>query len=196
MIRSKWTFPLLFAGMLTGYGCDDNTPAGQDAGADAPPADMTPPPDMTVPPPDMTVPPPDMQPPPPDMTVPPPDMVVPPPDVPMATARTTQTQGSAIAVTSDDRAIVAVNRTANSVAVFGVSTAGGMTTLSRSALLDTPDGEPWAAVVGNDDNAAYVILRKARQVVRVTGLRGTPALDATRATVGSCLLYTSPSPRD
>jgi DNA-binding beta-propeller fold protein YncE len=204
MIRSKWTFPLLFAGMLTGYGCDDNTPAGQDAGADAPPADMTPPPDMTVPPPDMQPPPPDMTVPPPDvapdmvtpppdvapdMVTPPPDvapdMVTPPPDVPMATARTTQTQGSAIAVTSDDRAIVAVNRTANSVAVFGVSTAGGMTTLSRSALLDTPDGEPWAAVVGNDDNAAYVILRKARQVIRITGLRGTPAIDATRANVGS-----------
>ena len=213
MIRSKWTFPLLFAGVLTGYGCDDNTPTTQDAGADAPPADMTPPPDMTVPPPDMqppppdmlvpppdmvvpppdmvvpppdmVVPPPDMVVPPPDMVVPPPDMVVPPPDAPMATARTTQTQGSAVAVTSDDRAVVAVNRTANSVAVFGVSTAGGATTLSRTALLDTPDGEPWAAVVGNDDNAAYVILRKARQVVRISGLRGTPTIDAARANVGS-----------
>jgi YVTN family beta-propeller protein len=124
--------------------------------------------------------------PPPDMTMPPPDMTMPPPDMmPPATARTNTTQGSSIAITTDDRTVVAVNRTANSVAVFSVSTSGGTTTLSRTALLDTPDGEPWATVLSNDDNTAYVILRKARQVLRIRNLRSTPTIDATRANVGS-----------
>jgi YVTN family beta-propeller protein len=198
MTRSKWTYPLLLAGMMVGVGCDDPKPTPTaDAAADAA-SDMTAPPDvasdMTAPPdvaPDMTAPP-DVAP---DMTAPPdvaPDMTAPPdaapdaaPDAPAPTARTTTTQGSSVALTSDDRVLVAVNRTANSVAVFGVTSAAGASTLSRTAVIPTPDGEPWATVVANDDSAAYVILRKARQVVRITGLRGTPALDAARVNVGS-----------
>jgi YVTN family beta-propeller protein len=48
-----------------------------------------------------------------------------------------------------------------------------------------PGAEPWVTVISNDDATAYVILRRAQQVARVTNLRGAPALDAARVRVGS-----------
>jgi DNA-binding beta-propeller fold protein YncE len=101
------------------------------------------------------------------------------------TARVGVTHGSAIAVSSDDTTVVAVNRTAHSVAVFSVSAGSGAPSLRRTALLPVPGGEPWVTVISNDDATAYVILRRAQQVARVTNLRGAPALDAARVRVGS-----------
>jgi YVTN family beta-propeller protein len=108
---------------------------------------------------------------------------------PPATARTLPTNGSAIVLTSDDQHAVAVNRTSHSVSVFRTDFAANPPTASRVALLPAAmvgaDSEPWAAVIGNDNDTAYVILRRAQQVIKITGVRGTPTIAAARATVGS-----------
>jgi YVTN family beta-propeller protein len=103
-----------------------------------------------------------------------------------AGVRKTPTNGSAIAITADDRWAVAANRTAGRVTVFRLDLAGGTWTATRTADLDVgKTSEPWSVVIGNDDDTAYVILRQAQQVVRLKGLRGTPTVDATRAPTGS-----------
>lgn len=99
-------------------------------------------------------------------------------------ARTTPTEGGAVAVSADDAVVVAANRLAGSVAVFGVSWGSDGPTPTRRALLPFNDGEPWAAVIGADDDTAYVVLRRAQELVEVTGLRGTPQVGR-RVRVGS-----------
>lgn len=99
----------------------------------------------------------------------------------MAAARTAQTHGSAIALAPNGQVAVGANRSAESIAIFNLTLGGTPPTASRVALLPAA-GEPWAAIVANDSASAYVILRKAQQVVRVTGLGGTPALGATAQT--------------
>lgn len=100
-----------------------------------------------------------------------------------ATARRTATHGSAVVLTSDDRVTVATNRTANSVSVFA-TTLTGVPSAMAPTVIATPDAEPWAAVIGNDDNTAYVILRRTRELIRIGGLRTTPTITG-RVTVGS-----------
>lgn len=108
---------------------------------------------------------------------------------PPPTARTLPTQGSAIALTSDDQIAVAVNRTSHSIAVFRTDFSANPPVVTRTALMPAAmigaAAEPWAVVIGNDDDTAYVILRRAQQVLKITGLRSTPSIAATRATVGS-----------
>ncbi len=213
-MRTRWVFPLLLLSAV-GVGCESTpTPAPTDAGADVAsdvatdttppsdvPTDMTPPPDTQppadVPPPDVTppadVPPADVTPP--DVTPPtdaPADVTPPtdapadvPADVPAAMARANVTNGSAVAISSDDQTVVVANRTANNVAVFNLSTASGAPALTRTALLPVADAEPWSVVISNDNSTAYVILRKSQQIARITGLRSTPALDTMRVPVGS-----------
>jgi YVTN family beta-propeller protein len=111
------------------------------------------------------------------------DPVTPP--GPPATARRTPTHGSAVAITADDKWAVAVNRTAGRVTVFKLDF-GGATPATRTYDLDVgADAEPWAAVIGNDDDSAFVILRRDQAVVRIRGLRSAPTVDATRAPTGS-----------
>ncbi len=100
------------------------------------------------------------------------------------TARALQTNGSAIVLTSDDAIAVAVNRQAGSVAIFDVTT-GAAPALTRRALLELGDAEPWMAVIGNDDDSAFVITRRGQEVLRIRGLRGTPAIDSVRGRTGS-----------
>ncbi len=112
------------------------------------------------------------------------------PDVPMMLVRrTTPTNGSAIAVSPDDMTSVACNRTADSVSIFRLTNTGGVPGATRvGAPISTgANSEPWAAVISNDGDTAYVILRRTQRVVRITGIRGaTPTLDAGRmATTGS-----------
>lgn len=108
---------------------------------------------------------------------------------PPPTARTLPTNGSAVVLTSDDRFAVAVNRTAHSIAVFSTDFTANPPTATRTALLPAAmvgaESEPWSAVLGNDGDSAYVILRKSQQVIKITGVRGTPVISATRASVGS-----------
>lgn len=99
-------------------------------------------------------------------------------------ARTLPTEGAAVVVSGDDAVVVAANRIAGSVAVFAVTWGADGPVPARRALLSFTDGEPWAAVMGNDDDTAYVVLRRAQEVVEITGLRGTAQIGR-RARVGS-----------
>ncbi len=99
-------------------------------------------------------------------------------------ARTSPTQGSAITLTSDDAIAVATNREAGTISVLAVTT-GATPSVTRTALLDVAGLEPWAAVIGGDDDTAYVVLRESHEVARVRYLRTAPALDATRVSTGS-----------
>lgn len=103
---------------------------------------------------------------------------------PPPAARTLPTNGSAIVLTSDDSVMVACNRQAGSISVFSVSSATPPV-IARTAEFDLGDAEPWAAVIGNDDDTAYVILRASGEVVRINDLNGSPALDSARVTTGS-----------
>ncbi|UJR85469.1 lactonase family protein [Sandaracinus amylolyticus] len=100
------------------------------------------------------------------------------------TARVLPTNGSAIALTSDDAYAVAANRQAGTITVLRF-TPGPTPLLEVVADFDVGASEPWSVVIGNDDDTAYVILREAQQVVRIDDLRGTPALAPSRATTGS-----------
>jgi YVTN family beta-propeller protein len=95
------------------------------------------------------------------------------------------TQGSAVAITSDDKYTVAALRSAGRVTVFRTELG---TAYQATKLIDLDVGkraEPWAVVIGNDDNTAYVILRKEQQVLRINNLRTTASVDPLRAPTGS-----------
>lgn len=109
--------------------------------------------------------------------------------MPPATARALPTNGSAVVLTADDRFAVAVNRAAHSISVFSMDFMANPPTATRTALLPAAmvgaDSEPWSVVLGNDGDTAYVILRRAQQVLKITGVRSTPVISTSRATVGS-----------
>jgi YVTN family beta-propeller protein len=85
-------------------------------------------------------------------------------------------------VTRDDKIAVAANRTAGTVSLFALDF-GGATPATRKSEIDLGRGsEPWAVVIGNDDDSAYVILRREQKVVRIGGLHGTAAVGASAAT--------------
>lgn len=106
-------------------------------------------------------------------------------DAAVLTPRTTATNGSAIVLSADDTILVACNREAGSVSIFDVDPSTTPPTLGTPTELDFTGDEPWAAVMGNDDDTAYVILRRAQQVVAITDLHGTPTVGATHAATGS-----------
>ena len=113
--------------------------------------------------------------------------MMPPPDggAPAAAARKIPTQGSAVAITADDKYAVAANRTAGRVTVFRLDF-GGSTPATKLVDLDVgKTSEPWAVVIGNDDDSAYVILRKDQQLVRIKSLRSAPAVDTYKAHTGA-----------
>ncbi|HXU83995.1 MAG TPA: hypothetical protein VN914_21520 [Polyangia bacterium] len=113
--------------------------------------------------------------------------MTPPPDggAPAGAARKVPTQGSAVAITADDRYAVAANRTAGRVTVFRLDF-GGTTPATKLADLDVgKTSEPWAVVIGNDDDSAYVILRKDQQLVRIKNLREAPVIDSARVHTGA-----------
>lgn len=108
-----------------------------------------------------------------------------PADAPTKAARTTPTTGSAIAITRDDKFAVAANRTAGTVTVAPLA-AGTAAPFGTVTAIDLgADAEPWAVVIGNDDDTAYVITRKHQTLRRVTGLKSKPTLDAAVAKLGS-----------
>jgi YVTN family beta-propeller protein len=106
------------------------------------------------------------------------------PPVPAGT-RTTATNGSAVAVTADDRYAVAANRTAGRVTVFRLAFG---TAEPATKVIDLDVGktaEPWSVVIGNDDDTAYVILRKEQALLRIRYLHTAPQIDQLRAHTGS-----------
>jgi hypothetical protein len=108
-----------------------------------------------------------------------------PADVPVPLrARRSATEGGPLALTEDDAVLVAANRMAGTVAVFDIAWGADGPTPTRRASLPFTDGEPWAVVLGNDGDTAYVVLRRAQELVEVRGLRGTPSVGR-RVRVGS-----------
>ncbi|HEY8074572.1 MAG TPA: YncE family protein [Labilithrix sp.] len=93
-------------------------------------------------------------------------------------------RGSAIALSADDTILVAVNRDAGSVTVFSVAYPDGASpTLTKKA--EVPVGaEPWQVVLSPDGDSAYVVLRKDQKLVKVGGLKSSPAVAGSVA-VGS-----------
>jgi YVTN family beta-propeller protein len=100
-------------------------------------------------------------------------------------ARRTPTSGSAVAITADNAYAVATNRTAGRVTIFKLDL-GGAVPASKQVDLDVgKTSEPWAVVIGNDDDTAYVILRNDQRVLRIRSLRHAPYVDKLRAKTGS-----------
>ncbi len=99
------------------------------------------------------------------------------------TAAKGPTRGSAIAITSDDSRLVAVNRDVGSVTVLSVDNTQNPPTLSKVAELMV-GAQPWQVAIDGCDDTAYVVLRKDQKVVEITGLKGTPAVGRSVA-VGS-----------
>jgi DNA-binding beta-propeller fold protein YncE len=105
-------------------------------------------------------------------------------------------RGSAVALSPDDRAAVAVNRDVGTLSVFelGYAREGYSRDGSDSYLPDVAKkkeinlgagSEPWQVVISPNGNKAYVVLRHAQEVVKINGLRSdNPYIDG-RVHVGS-----------
>ena len=102
------------------------------------------------------------------------------------TTSVNELRGSAIALTSDDKTLVAVNRDAGTVSVVSVAYTGSplepvLTLVSELSV----GGEPWQVVIDGCNTTAYVVLRKDQKVVEITGIgTATPAVGKSVA-VGS-----------
>jgi YVTN family beta-propeller protein len=84
-------------------------------------------------------------------------------------------RGSAIALTSDDSTLVAVNRDVGSVSIFSVDYTSGQPALTKQAELNVGN-EPWQVVVDGCGTTAYVVLRRDQKVVEITGLKTSPVV--------------------
>lgn len=106
-----------------------------------------------------------------------------PADAPPATARGMPTNGSAVVIARDDKVAVVANRAAGTVSVFNLNL-GSLSPATRTANLAV-GAEPWAAVIGQDGDTAYVILRKDQKVVKIEKLHTAPAIATASAKTGS-----------
>lgn len=87
--------------------------------------------------------------------------------------RVATTRGSAVALTYDEKIAVTTNRSAGVVTVFRLNAAARSSRVV--AELDYgPESRPWAAVVGADDDTAYVVLRGTGRLARISDLHTSP----------------------
>lgn len=94
-------------------------------------------------------------------------------------------RGSAIAISADDSLVVAVNRDVGSITVFKTSFPEDGSPAKLTEAHEVPVGaEPWQVALSPDGDSAYVVLRKDQKLVKVSGLKGTPAVAGSVA-VGS-----------
>jgi YVTN family beta-propeller protein len=105
------------------------------------------------------------------------------PPVACTTTAKGTSRGSAIALTPDDKRLVAVNRDAGTVTVMSVDYSDGQPKTTVVAELAV-GAEPWQVVVDGCGTSAYVVLRKDQKVVRIDQLAGTPVVGPSVA-VGS-----------
>ncbi len=106
--------------------------------------------------------------------------------------RVARTQGSAVAVTHDEKVAVVTNRSDGVVSVLRLNPAGE---LKDSVLAKPPtefsfrplnESKPWAVVIGADDDTAYVLLRGPGEVARISRLHSaSPQLLLPNIKVGS-----------
>ncbi|MET0594612.1 MAG: hypothetical protein ABW133_18070, partial [Polyangiaceae bacterium] len=107
-------------------------------------------------------------------------------DAPIGPVLTGPSRGSAAALSPDDATAVIVNRDVGSATVLAVQYSASKpptAELKREVLLGA-GSEPWQAIVGPDNDTAYVVLRKDQKVARIRYLRTQPVVDGTIA-VGS-----------
>src|SRR5262249_24609690 len=80
----------------------------------------------------------------------------------------------------DDTIAAMVNRDQGSVSVFSIEypADGSAPKVTKTAEVDVGAGsEPWQLVIGPDGDTAYVVLRYAQKLVRITGLKSKPTAD-------------------
>ena len=98
---------------------------------------------------------------------------------PPPATRVASTRGSAVVLSRDERVAVVANRSAGVVSVFPLDPEHP-SQLQEDARteIDLGEGsEPWASVIGADDDTAYVISRRDQRVDRLLGLHQNPHLD-------------------
>ena len=100
------------------------------------------------------------------------------------TTGTGQLRGSVIALTSDDKTVVTVNRDAGSVTVMSVDYTSGQPALTNVAELPVGN-EPWQVVIDGCNATAYVVLRQDQKVVQITGINTTTPAVGKSVSVGS-----------
>lgn len=98
-----------------------------------------------------------------------------------------RTSGGAVVLSYDERIAVATNRNDGFVSVFALKPERGPEeAVVKTTVLDVGEGaEPWAAVIGADDDTAYVILRKSQQLIRIDNLREEPVVSGDSIVLGS-----------
>lgn len=106
--------------------------------------------------------------------------------------RVAVTQGSAVAVTADQQIAVVTNRTDGIVTVMRLDASKDVEL--KHIVLDEPlavlpfhplnESKPWAAVIGSNDDTAYVLLRGSAEVVKIVHLHTNPE-EADHIKVGS-----------
>jgi len=97
---------------------------------------------------------------------------------PVAT-RVGQTRGSAAVLSRDERIAVVTNRSSGVVTVLALDPSAPTDAMvSAKAEIELGvDWEPWAAVIGADDDTAYVVSRSKQVVVRILRLHAAPVRD-------------------
>lgn len=104
------------------------------------------------------------------------------------------TQGSAVAITGDKRIAVVTNRTDGIVSIVRLDPRKPDDLLTDRPPIELPfhpldQTKPWAAVIGPDDDTAYVLLRNSGvgpgEVVKIVGLHSSRPREDSRVTVGS-----------
>jgi hypothetical protein len=98
--------------------------------------------------------------------------------------RVANTRGSAVALTYDEKVAVVTQRTSGVVTVMSDPLDEHASVRAEFPFAALAESKPWAAVIGADDDTAYVVLRGLKQVVRLSGLHGTPQITG-EADVGS-----------
>ena len=95
-------------------------------------------------------------------------------------------RSGAVVVSPDDRVAVAVNRGASSVSVLGVTPGVAPAVIRLAEVATGTNSEPWHAAMAPDGDSAYVLLRRAQQVIRLNNLRsGSPVIASIRAVTGA-----------
>src|SRR5262249_34002098 len=94
-------------------------------------------------------------------------------------------RGSAIAISSDDKVVVAGNRDSGSITVFNTTFPDDGAPPKLTSLAEVTVGaEPWQVAISPDGDSAFVVLRKDQKLVKITGLKTLPVV-AGSAAVGS-----------
>ena len=86
-------------------------------------------------------------------------------------------QGSAVAMSPDDTVMVVANRGAGSVSVFKLTypSGAGAPTATKTDVDMGADSEPWQVAIAPDGQTAFVVLRRAQKLVKITDLATAPA---------------------